>query len=144
MAAHADHLGAVPAEEGSRSEADVSGMADAAQADGAALPLIGQGPAKPEETNGEGPGELGKFGDWRVVGGIPIGEVERNEVSDRRDQREFRPEERPAIKGPLVRRAVMAVVGFAHSHGCDRGQGKQGEDQCELKKSPGSLEPVGK
>ena len=96
VAAHAHHLGAVPTQEGSRGEANPGGMGDAAQADRATLALIGEGPAESEQADGEAPRELREFGERRIGGGVPIGEVEGGKVSDGRHEQELRGQECPA------------------------------------------------
>ena len=63
VASHADHLGAVPAEEGARGQAHCGWIGDAAEADRASFALIGDGPAESEETDGEAPEELEALGE---------------------------------------------------------------------------------
>ena len=50
VASQANHLRAVPAEERARGKADVRGMGNATQADGAPLLLVGESPAQAEEA----------------------------------------------------------------------------------------------
>src|SRR6266704_2010174 len=63
VSTHAHHLGSVPSEEGTRSDTDTRGMSDTMEADGAALPLIRQGPAETEQANREARDELNKIGE---------------------------------------------------------------------------------
>lgn len=53
VAAEAHHFGAIPAEERAGSEADAGGVSDAAQADGAALLLVGNCPTQAEKADHE-------------------------------------------------------------------------------------------
>ena len=63
VASHADHFGAVPAEEGARSQPHGSWIGDAAQANGASLALIGDGPPESEQTDREAEEELPALGE---------------------------------------------------------------------------------
>ena len=83
-------------------------VGDAAQADGAPLALVGDGPAESEETNGEAPEELEALGEWRVADGVAVGKVERCGEGDGCNQQEFCGEEQDAVETLLRRRAMRA------------------------------------
>ena len=77
MAAHAQHLRAVPCQEGSGGEADLDRMLDAAQADRAALTVIQQRPAQAEEEEGEAAEHLNIRRGMRIMRGAEVGEIQR-------------------------------------------------------------------
>ena len=86
VSSHADHLGAVPAEEGARGQADGGRVGDAAQADRASFALIGDGPAESEETDGEAPEELEALGERRIADGAAVRKIERRGEADGCDE----------------------------------------------------------
>ncbi len=51
VAIHANHFGSIPAQEGARGEPDAGGVGDAAQANRAALALVGECPPEADQAN---------------------------------------------------------------------------------------------
>ncbi len=76
MAAHAEHLGAVPSEEGAGGDADLGRMSDAAAAAGAALTLLADRPAQAAAGNETSRDALAEFGERGIGGDVPVREIE--------------------------------------------------------------------
>ena len=75
MAAHADHLGSIPAKEAAGCNADLRGMGNSAEADRTAAALVHQRPAKAEQAQIECGRELKQLIGRRVVRRTEVGDV---------------------------------------------------------------------
>src|SRR5258708_4044052 len=127
MSTHADHLGPVPAEESARGQAYRSRVGDAAQADGAPVALIGNGPAESKQTDCEAPEKLETLGKRGVAGGVAIGKIERCGEADGRDQQGFCGEETDAVETLFHGGAMRADVRVSEGYGGDGGKRDGGQ-----------------
>lgn len=98
VAADADEFGSVPCEEVSRWLTDACGMGEFAEADGAALALVAEGPSETEEADGECGDELDVVGGVLRDGRTEVREVDGHEVDDGEKENEFGGEEGPAME----------------------------------------------